>query len=235
MAKKNTWAKSAIIVTAVAILLPLSFYILAKALDKDKLTMPVYYRGAEKIPARTAEKLVKQDKLQPVADLEGFNQFGDRISLNRDLAGKMLVIDFIFTRCTDYCPKLTAQMQQLEYAFHRTPMKRNDTMVQFISISVDPLHDSTAVLREYAHRAGADENRWWFLTGDKKAIYDWMRNQLHLSVPAGNGGADDFIHTQKIVVLDEDRFVRGYYDGLDTNEIIRCANDLGLLAMEKKH
>lgn len=234
MATKNTWAKSAIIVTAVAILLPLSFYILAKAMDKDKLVMPVYYRGAEKIPAKTAQGMLKDQRLLPVADLEARNQFGDSISLNRSLPGKLLAVDFIFTRCTDYCPRLTAQMQQLVYAFHRTPMKRNDTMVQFISISVDPVHDSAAVLRAYAQHAGADENRWWFLTGDKKKIYDWMRSQLHLSVPAGNGGADDFIHTQKIVVLDENRFIRGYYDGLDTNEIIRCANDLGLLAMEKK-
>ncbi len=234
MAIKNSWAKSAIIVTAVAILLPLSFYILAKALDKDKLTMPVYYNGAVKIPARDAAALINQRKILPVADLAAINQFGDSISLNRDLPGKLLAIDFIFTRCTDACPKLTSQMHQLEHAFHRTPMKRNDTMVQFISITVDPIFDSASVLREYARQAHADENRWWFLTGDKARIYGWMRDQLHLATGEGHGGADDFIHTQKIVVLDEQRFIRGYYDGLDTNEIIRCANDLGLLAMEKK-
>lgn len=215
-------------------MLPLFFYVLAKSLGKDKLEMPVFYAGSRPIPAKQALQWQQQGKLKPVADLQAVNQFGDHISLNKNLAGKMLAIDFIFTRCTDYCPRLTQQMHQLEYAFHKKPMKQNDTMVQFISITVDPGHDSAAVLREYAQQAGADENRWWFLTGDKKAIYQWMRQELHLAVPDGNGGADDFIHTQKIILLDENRYIRGYYDGLDTNEIIRCANDLGLLAMEKK-
>ncbi|MBS1630323.1 MAG: SCO family protein [Bacteroidetes bacterium] len=234
MARQRSRIISTLIVTAVAILLPLFFYVLAKSLGKDKLAMPVYYAGSQPIPAKQAKQKQQQGTLKPVADLQAINQFGDPISLNKNLAGKMLAIDFIFTRCTDYCPRLTEQMHQLEYAFHKKPMKQNDTMVQFISITVDPEHDSAGVLRAYAHHAGADENRWWFLTGAKKTIYQWMRGQLHLAVPDGNGGADDFIHTQKIVLLDEDRYIRGYYDGLDTNEIIRCANDLGLLAMEKK-
>jgi protein SCO1/2 len=227
--------KTAIIGIAVALVLPLSFYVIAKMLGKDKLAMPVFYQGDKKIESHEAYKLVKKGSLSSVTDLEAYNQFGERVSLNRDLPGKMLAIDFIFTNCTSSCPKLTEQMKRLEYAFRQTPMKRNDTMVQFISISVDPARDSASVLRAYAERTGVDQNHWWFLTGDKKKIYDWARQQLHLSVPEGNGGADDFIHTNQVVLLDKDRFIRGYYDGLDTGAIIRCANDMGLLAMEKKH
>jgi protein SCO1/2 len=125
-------------------------------------------------------------------------------------------------------------MKMLEYVFRRTPMKRNDTTAQFISISVDPARDSAPALRAYANSIGADQNRWWFITGDKRQLYDWARSQLHLSVPAGDGGADDFIHTKSMVLLDRDRYIRGYYNGLDTSELARCAYDMGLLAMEKK-
>lgn len=227
--------KTAFIGIAVALVLPLSFYIIAKSLGKDKLAMPVYYQGDKKIEARKAGKLISQGSLKPVENLVAYNQFGEQVSLNHDLPNKMLAIDFIFTNCTSSCPKLTQQMKSLEYAFRQTPMKRNDTMVQFISITVDPVRDSSDALRAYAERARVDQNHWWFLTGDKKALYNWARTQLHLSVPEGNGGADDFIHTNQIVLLDKDRFIRGYYDGLDTAAVMRCANDMGLLAMEKKH
>jgi protein SCO1/2 len=225
--------KTFLIGIAVAFVLPLSFYILAKALDKDKLSMPVYYSGADTIPAREAMKLAQSGSLKPTADLQAINQFGDPVSLKEDLKDKMLVVNFFFTTCTSTCPKLMAQMKLLENAFRRTPMSRNDTTVQFVSISVDPANDSAAALRAYAKRNRADENRWWFLTGDKKAIYSWARS-LHLSVPAGDGGADDFIHTNSLVLLDKDRFVRGIYNGLDSIDVGRCANDMGLLAMEKK-
>lgn len=226
--------KTAIIGIAVAFVLPLSFYIIAKALGKDHLKMPVYYKAGQKIQPHDAEKLIKKGGLKPVADLRGYNQFGDAVSLTQDLPGKMLAINFIFTSCRDACPKLTQHMKVLEYAFRRTPMKRNDTTVQFISITVDPVTDSAATLRAYAKAKGVDENHWWFITGDKRQIYNWARSQLHLSVPAGDGGADDFIHSNQIVILDRERYIRGYYNGLDTADIGRCAYDLGLLVMEKK-
>lgn len=227
--------KTFLIGIAVAFVLPLSFYILAKSLGKDKLAMPVYYNVDQKIPSHEAMKLVHGGTLKPVADLQAVNQFGDPISLNRDLPDKMLVVNFFFTTCTASCPKLTQHMKLLEYAFRRTPMSRNDTTVQFISISVDPANDSAVALRKYAKHWTVDENHWWFLTGDKRSLYNWARSQLHLSVPAGDGGADDFIHSNQLVLLDRDRFIRGYYNGLDTADVGRCANDMGLLAMEKKH
>ncbi len=227
--------KTFLIGIAVAFVLPLSFYILAKSLGKDKLGMPAYYKGTERINSHDAMKLVRSGAFTPVKDLEARNQFGDLVSLHRDLQGKNLLINFIFLNCTSECPRLTTHMQMLQHAFRRTPMKRNDTTVQFISISVDPGRDSVAALRAYTKTHGVDENRWWFLTGDKKMIYDWARNELRLSVPAGDGGAEDFIHTKSMVLLDRDRYIRGYYNGLDTADLSRCAYDMGLLTMEKKH
>lgn len=211
----------------VAVVLPFSFYILAKVLKKDQLQMPHYY---------IADSANGKDTVfHRVADLEGINQFGDRVSLNKDLQGRMLAVDFFFTNCTTVCPTLTKNMKWLSSAFKKTPMARNDTLVQFISITVDPVRDTFQALRSYADRYGADGNRWWFITGDKKKLYDWARNELHLSVPDGNGGADDFIHTEQIVLLDKDRNIRGYYNGLDSLALGRCAYDVGLLEMEKKH
>jgi protein SCO1/2 len=126
-------------------------------------------------------------------------------------------------------------MKLLQNAYRRTPMSPNDTIAQFISITVNPERDSYPALSDYAKRYGADPNHWWFITGDKKALYGYARHELHVEAPEGDGGADDFIHTEQIVVLDKDRNIRGYYNGLDSQAIGRCAYDIGLLAMEKKH
>ena len=224
----------ALIGMAVALVLPLSFFIIAKVAKKDRLIMPSYYAEGEALPAHEGLKRAREGALKPIGNLVAIDQFGERVSLNDDLKGKMLAVNFFFTSCTSTCPKLSAHMRMLEYAFRRTPMRQNDTTVQFISISVDPANDSPAALHAYARRVGADENHWWFLTGDKKVIYDWARAELHLSVPAGDGGADDWVHSNNIIVLDRDHFIRGYYNGLDTAELRRCAYDIGLLAMEKK-
>lgn len=223
-----------LLAVSLAIGVPLLFYVLAKVLGKDKLAMPSYYKEEQVVPNHEGRKLVNEGKILPVQDLTAINQFGEEVSLNKDLPGKMLVINFFFTTCTSTCPILTQHLKILQYAFRRTPMARNDTTVQFISITVDPEHDSAAALRAYAKKWKVDENHWWFLTGDKKMLYQWARSQFALHVPDGDGGADDFMHTNMLVLLDKDRFVRGYYDGLDTNAVGRCANDMGLLDMERK-
>ncbi len=229
--KKN---KTALLGIAVALLLPLSFYVIAKVMGKDKLNMPLYYRGADTLQPTAAMKLVQAGELKPAADLQAINQFGDAVSVNQDLPGKMLVVNFFFTSCTSVCPKLTQNIKRLEYAFRQTPMKRNDTMVQFVSITVDPAADTPGALRAYAEASGVDQNHWWFLTGSKQKLFDFAR-QFHLTIGDGAGGLEDFDHSQTIVLLDPDRFVRGYYNGLDTADVIRCANDMGKLALEKKH
>lgn len=230
-----TRSKTAILGIAVALVLPLSFYLIAKGLGKDRLSMPHYYAQQDTLSSEDAMRRIDAGTLKPVADFAATNQFGDAVQLNRDLKSRLLVVNVFFTTCTATCPTLTQNLRILEFAFRRTPMARNDTAVQFVSITVDPANDTTEALRRYAKRFNADENHWWFVRADKRETYAWLRDQLHLSVPAGDGGADDFIHSNTLVVLDKDRYIRGYYDGLDTAAIGRCAHDLGLLAMEKKH
>lgn len=223
-----------IIGLAVALLLPLSFYMVAKLMGKDQIHMPRYYVADRVDSTRKGGREVYDTVFHHTADLQAVNQFGDRISLNQDLKDRILVVNFFFTTCPGICPRLTRNIHLLQKAYNRTAMKRNDTIVHFVSITVNPERDSVPALRAYAARYDADFNRWWFLTGDKKALYNYARNELHLATPQGDGGADDFIHSEQLVLLDRDRNIRGYYNGLDTAELQRCANDIGLLYLEKK-
>lgn len=221
---------------AVALLLPLSFYFIVSELSKGKVKMPGHY-GIEKVDTRkTGEKVYLDTVYHQVNDLTLTNQLGEKVSINKDLAGKMVVIDLFFTNCPSICPQLTEHMKLLQKGFKKDPKKEAslDTIVQFVSITVNPERDSFQALRTYADRAGANHDHWWFLTGDKKTIYQFIRNELGILTGPGDGGVDDFIHSEKFVLLDRDRYIRGYYNGLNDTDVRKCADDIVLLTLEKK-
>ena len=210
---------------AVAVLLPLSFWIYfnQKVGSSIKNQLPDYYVADSVTPAGDTI-------FHTVADIELTNQLGQAVSLNKDLAGKMLVVNFMFTTCPTICPRLTNNMLLLQRAF-----RKNDTTVHLVSLTVDPERDSFPALRDYADRYKVNHDHWWFLTGDRDIIYNFARNELKVTMQPGDGGTDDFIHSQKLVLLDRERNIRGYYDGLDSAELKRCSDDIVLLSLEKKH
>ena len=207
---RNKYSNKFILGIAVAVLVPLSCYLVVNQLSKGKSRMPGYYSFERVDSLMKNGKTVADTVYHQVADVELVNQFGQKISLNKDLKGKMLVIDFFFTTCPSICPLLTVNMRKLQTSYMKDPKKEAslDTVVQFISITVNPERDTFQAMRAYADRFGANHDHWWFLTGDKKAIYNFARNELKLTVGPGDGGADDFIHTEKMVLLDKDRYIR---------------------------
>lgn len=234
--KRKNFLPKLLIAIAVTSLVPLSFFLIAKFLHKDKLLLPRKYGVESIIPKKVEGKQVVDTEYHQVSDLVLVNQLGQSISLNKDLKGKILVVDFFFSHCPIVCPKLTKNMKLLLRAFRKDPKREEqlDNQIQFISLTVDPERDSFQQLRKFADQYGVDHDHWYMLTGDKKKIYDFARYELKLTVGEGDGGAEDFIHTEKITILDGDRFIRGYYAGLDSFEISKCAYDLSLLTMEKK-
>jgi protein SCO1 len=164
-----------------------------------------------------------------VRDFELTNQFGQKVKLS-DLEGKIVVVDFFFTSCPTICPKLTTNLKLLQNAF-----VKNDTLLQILSLTVDPTRDTVAAIKQYADKFQINPDNWFILTGDKKEIYDLARNEFYVSVTQGDGGPDDFVHTEKLVLLDKDRHIRGYYNGLDTTAIGKLAGDIATINIAKDH
>jgi len=223
-------SKRYIIALAVAFLLPLSIYYITRKMSVGVVHLPKYFITDRIDSGAVNGKMAYDTVYHKLADVQLINQLGHQVSLNKDLEGKILVIDFIFTHCPGPCPKLTRNMAMLQKAF-----KKTDTAIQLISITVDPVRDSFPALRVYADKFAVNHDHWWFLTGDKATIYNFARNELHLSVQPGDGGEDDFIHTEKFVLVDQYRYIRGYYDGADGAEMKRCSDDIVLLQFENKH
>ena len=124
------------------------------------------------------------------------------------LLGSVSVIDFIFTRCTSSCPRLTARMAALQ-----SRLERERSAARLVSISVDPENDTPAVLSEYAARVHADPSRWSFLTGDEQEVERAVVVGFKISAAKIARGADayDVVHGDWFVVVDRRGQLRGYY------------------------
>ncbi|MBS1547985.1 MAG: SCO family protein [Bacteroidetes bacterium] len=150
---------------------------------------------------------------------------------DHDVQGKILIVDFFFTRCTSICPKMGVQMQQLQLQMDDLEYKD----VLFLSHTVDPEHDTPAVLKEYATRLEADPKRWKFLTGNAADIYRQGNLGYLLSAGADSSTAENFVHSPQFVLVDKQRHIRGMYDGTNTEAMRNLMTDLKMLLYEEKH
>jgi protein SCO1/2 len=169
-----------------------------------------------------------------VKNISLINQNGNEVSLD-SVHGKVIVADYFFTHCPSICPALQHNMKQLQDAIKLKDETKNvdSNFVQFISFTVDPERDSASVLKRYGDRFGVNPDLWWLLTGPKKTIYDFALTELKMGLQDGEGVDSNFIHTQKMVLLDKDHLVRGYYDGLDSASLSKLAQDIVFIMLEK--
>jgi protein SCO1/2 len=107
-----------------------------------------------------------------------------------------------------------------------------DSIVQFLSISIDPEYDSVPQLRKFANRYTSNHDSWWFLTGNKKEIYEFALSELKANI-ADPSVDSIFIHTPNFFLLDRERVVRGWYDGEDSVKQAKLVSDIPLLMLEK--
>lgn len=166
-------------------------------------------------------------ELVQVPDFELVDRTGSTFR-GADMDGHVWVVDFIFTNCVTYCPRMTERMRAL----------RDDVAgagVRFMSVSVDPEHDTPEVLTAYARKNDALHDDWVFLTGDTKevtrTVVQGFRTPMGERVPHGDDGAYDILHAQHFLLVDDDRTVRGYYR-TDTDHLERLARDARRLARD---
>ena len=134
-----------------------------------------------------------------------------------DLADRVWVAAFIFTRCRSSCPRITAVMRGLQD-------KLAGTGVLLVSLSVDPEHDTPEVLADFARSYGADPDRWWFLTGPKAEVYDLIRRRFLLGVAETGAadqqpGAEAVSHSSRLALVDRGNRVVGYFDSDDPDDV----------------
>jgi protein SCO1/2 len=155
--------------------------------------------------------------LYPVPEAELVDASGKPFSL-ASLKGKVVVYDFIFTRCQGPCPLMSKRMSEL--------VKKVETDdVRFVSISADPLHDTPEILRKYAAGYGVDP-RWIFLTGERAVIEKAASQGFKLALTGTGGESDPIVHSTKFILADRNGMIRGYHESLSEEGRTALLRDL---------
>ncbi len=142
--------------------------------------------------------------------------------------GKIKLVNFFFSRCASICPRMSLQLSGLQ---QKLGPEWSGRYVAF-SISVDPEHDTVPVLKQYASQYQRNGSNWHFLTGDKNEIYRIAAKGYQLGAAAA--GENDFIHSDKIVLVDAEGLIRGYYSGTDPKAMKALGRDLKWLMRQQK-
>jgi protein SCO1/2 len=216
-------SKKSIYSLLIALAIPVLCYLWLKSASDSAVDMPRHYL-LDTVYESVVDGKIKSDSIwHTTKNIHLVNQLGDSVSLY-DQQGKIIILDFFFTSCGSICPKLTNNMSTLQRSFSRggNERKKIDTsIVQFMSISVDPQRDSVPVLQDYANKMNVSSDNWWLMTGNR--VDSFSMEPVH----------PDFIHTSRFVLIDKKMQVRGYYNGLDSASLLKLAKDVGYIMLEK--
>jgi len=218
-------SKSWVITLVVFVVILVGGMTLAYPLLKTEKKLKVYQ------PADVNPKLVDEAKQNveadhTVANFKLVNQLGDTIT-QQNFENKIYVADFFFATCPSICPIMSSNIAKLQEEFQDRPE------VMFLSHSVTPQIDSVAALYEYGELYDANPERWMLTTGDKKEIYNLARKSYFAVLDEGDGGKQDFIHTENFILVDTDRRLRGFYDGTSEADMERLADEIEILLEEE--
>ncbi len=139
---------------------------------------------------------------------------------SQQLDGKVWIVDFIFTSCSGTCPIMSTHMAEVQRGL------ADVDGVRLVSITCDPERDTLERLAEYAKGYDADRRRWAFLRGDKAATQKFSVGCLKLGMHDSTEqeqreGMEPIVHSQRFVLVDRDRQIRGFFDGTDPADVKR--------------
>lgn len=160
-----------------------------------------------------------------IPEFEFVDQDNDKVNLET-VKNKIYVAEYFFTTCGSICPIMNNNLEKVYKEF------KNNADFLILSHTVDPETDSVAVLKAYALEHGVKDKRWLFVTGSKPKLYELARKGYLLNAEEGNGGEEDFIHTQNFALIDKEQHIRGFYDGTDSLEVNRLIQEIKLLTKE---
>ena len=155
------------------------------------------------------------------------NQYG-QVMTSDSVRGKVQVVEFFFTTCPGICKVMNKNLKEVYQTY------KDDSRFVILSHTVNPEDDSVPVLKRYADSIGAVGDSWQLMTGPKKELYHTAKMEylLGLGDPELANMSNEFIHTEYIALLDQDRQIRGFYDATKKDAIDKLRKDIDLLLSE---
>ena len=198
-----------------SILLLCSVILLFSGACQEKETLPILGRRTLNDQGDTV--------YHTIGDYRLINQDGNEVT-PMTLEGKIYVADFFFTSCPTICPTMKTQMLRVYEKF------QEDSDFAIISHTIDPKHDTVAVLKEYAERLGVDtKGKWHFVTGEQSEIYRLGQSEYMVTAGADKEAPGGFIHSGAFILVDGQKRIRGVYDGTVPEDVDHLMQDIEIL------
>lgn len=185
-------------------------------------TLP-YYDSAQFTPLwlDSGDDAIAQ--LHQVGEFSLTNQHGDTID-SRTTEGKIYVTSFFFSTCPGICPTLKSKLSRVQETF------ADNDAVLILSHSIRPSSDTVQILRDYAASNDITSANWHLLTGDRDAIYELAKQSYFASEDLGEEESlEEFLHTENLLLIDQDRHIRGVYNGLSNASVSYLLQDIAAL------
>ena len=199
-------------------LIPYSFVLVLISCSQERIEELPFYNSPDFTPHFLTMAQAELSITHKIPEFTLQNQFEDSfISSKNDK--KIQIANFIFTTCADICPNMTSNMKFVEKAFF------NDSLIEILSFSVTPWIDNPKKLFDYAEFYDIKTNNWFFLTGKKSKIYNLARKSYFAEEDFGHSrDSTVFLHTEHFILVDQNRKIRGIYNGtleLETQQLIK--------------
>jgi len=179
----------------------------------------------EKLPILgEKEKVNGETVYHTISDFEFMDQDSNLIN-NATFKDKIYVVDFFFTHCPTICPKVKQQMIRIYDKFE------DDDRVELISHTIDQPRDTIPRLKVYANRLEVSSDKWHFVTGDKEKIYS-MAKEYFITAREDDDAPGGYDHSGTLIVVDKNRHVRAFGNGVDEEEVTRLIGDIEKLLNE---
>jgi protein SCO1 len=186
-----------------------------------------YYNTADFTPQWLDDTASKNIAIHSIPSFSFTNQNGETVT-EKTVEGKIYVADFFFTRCPGICPRLTKNLSIVQDSV------KNNNNVLILSHSVTPESDSITVLQRYAKEHNVISGKWHLLTGNRDSIYNIARQSYFADEDLGQQKeANDFLHTENMLLIDKHRRIRGIYKGTSETEMKNIIDDIRLLEKEQ--
>jgi len=215
--KPVEWLKILVLIVVFAAGSTASYQIL-----KPKPRLPIF-NPTDLNPAVVDDDLERVGRGHRIGNFNLVDQWGNAVDSSL-LSGKIYVADFFFTTCPSICIDMGRNFQKVQQAY------MDESRVNLVSHTVMPEVDSVEVMHAYGQRMGAIQGKWHLLTGEKRELYRLARRQYFAVMEEGSSFDEhDFIHTENVILIDEDKRIRGFYDGTDDLQMDQLIRDIQIL------
>jgi len=201
----------------IAIILPVCSMAGYYYYDRMVASLPYYAEGNQKVD-------IQESMTVPLFSF--LNQ--DSVAVDNSVVdGKVWIANYFFSVCPTICPPMMTNLRKIQQRY------QGNEDFAMLSLTVDPIRDKPSVLHRYAQGREINTKNWQLLTGEKKSLYRFARKGLSIEATEGSS-EEDFFHSEKIVLIDREGHIRGYYDGTDNADMTLLVSHIDRLLNPKK-